>query len=54
MPKVSAHHSELSFARLRQGLQHFAISRILFPKSVSEADLPPQSLELDRILRLAA
>ena len=61
MPPVSARHSELSFSRLRQGLQHFAISRVLSPKSASEhevrrslADLPPQSLELDRILRLAA
>jgi hypothetical protein len=54
MPKTSSSHSPLSFARLRQGLQHFAISRVLFPKSASEANLPPQSLELDRILRLAA
>jgi hypothetical protein len=54
MPKVSPHHSELSFDRLRQGLQHFAISSILSPKSASEADLPAPSLELDRILRLAA
>ncbi len=54
MPKVSPSHSELSFSPLRQGLQHLAISRVLFPKSASEADLPPQSLELDRILRLAA
>ena len=54
MPSVSAHHSELSFSRLRQGLQHFAISRVLFPKSASEVDLPPQSLELDWILRLAS
>ena len=61
MPKVSPLHSELSFSRLRRGLQHFAISRVLSPKSASEhevrrslADLPPQSPELDRILRLAA
>ncbi len=54
MPKVSPLHSELSFSRLRRGLQHFAISRVLSPKSASEANLPPQSPELDRILRLAA
>ena len=54
MSKVSLRHSELSFSRLRQGLQHFAISRVLFPKSASEADLPSQSPELDQILRLAA
>ncbi|MDJ0901625.1 MAG: hypothetical protein QNJ55_22775 [Xenococcus sp. MO_188.B8] len=36
------------------GLQHFAISRVLSPKSASEADFPPQSPELDRILRLAS
>ena len=54
MPKVSPSHSELSFSRLCRGLQHFAISRVLSPKSASEADLPPKSLELDRILRLAA
>ena len=54
MPKVSPRHSELSFSRLRQGLQHFAISRVLSPKSASEADLPPESPELDQILRLAA
>ena len=54
MPKVSPLHSELSFSRLRRGLQHFAISRVLSPKSASEADLPTPSSELDRILRLAA
>ncbi|MDJ0902682.1 MAG: transposase [Xenococcus sp. MO_188.B8] len=54
MPKVSALHSELSFSRLRRGLQHFAISRVLSPKSASEADFPPQSPELDQILRLVA
>jgi hypothetical protein len=54
MPKVSPAHSELSFSRLRQGLQHFAISRVLFPKSAPDADLRLQSLELDQILRLAA
>ena len=54
MPPVSARHSELSFSRLRQGLQHFAISRVLVPKSASEADLKLQSPELDQILRLAA
>ena len=54
MPKVSPRHSELSFSRLRRGLQHFAISRVLAPKSASEADLPTPSSELDRILRLAA
>jgi len=54
MPQVSPHHSELSWARLRQGLQHFAIRRVLLPKSAPEADLRPQSTELDQILRLAA
>jgi hypothetical protein len=54
MPPVAARHSELSFSRLRQGLQHFAISRVLFPKSAPEADLKLQSPELDQILRLAA
>ena len=54
MPPASAHHSELSWARLRQGLQHFAIGRVLFPKSAPEADLLSQSPELDQILRLAA
>jgi hypothetical protein len=54
MPSVSAHHCELSFARLRQGLQHFAISRVLFPKSAPGTDLPSQSPKLDQILRLAA
>lgn len=54
MPEVSPSHSQLSFARLRRGLQHFAIIRILFPKSALEGDLPPQSLELNRILRLVA
>ncbi len=54
MPTVSPLHSELSFSRLRRGLQHFAISRLLSPKSASEGDLPLQSPELDRILRLAA
>ena len=54
MPKVSPRHSELSFSRLRRGLQHFAISRVLSTKSASEADFLPQSPELDRILRLAA
>ncbi len=48
------HFDKSDFSPLRQGLQHLAISRVLFPKSASEADLPPQSLELDRILRLAA
>ena len=54
MPPVSTRHSELSFSRLRQGLQHFAISRVLFPKSAPEANLKLQSSELDQILRLAA
>ena len=54
MPKVSPSHSELSFARLCRGLQHFAISRVLSPKSASEADFSPQSPELDQILRLVA
>ena len=54
MPKVSPRHSELSFSRLRRGLQHFAISRVLSPKSALETDLPSQSPELDQILRLAA
>ncbi len=53
MPPVSARHSEFSFSRLRQGLQHFAISRVLFPKSAPEADLKLKSPELDQILRLA-
>lgn len=51
---VSPSHSELSLARLRQGLQQFAISRVLFPKSAPDVDLRPQSPELDQILRLAA
>ncbi|MDJ0903702.1 MAG: hypothetical protein QNJ55_33425 [Xenococcus sp. MO_188.B8] len=42
------------FSRLRQGLQHFATSRVLFPKSAPEADLKLQSPELAQILRLAA
>lgn len=54
MLKVSSSNSVLSFSGLRRGLQHFAISRILFPKSAREADLQPQSSELDQILRLAA
>ena len=54
MPKVSASSSLFSFSRLRRGLQHLAIARVLSPKSAPEADFPPQSLELDRILRLAA
>lgn len=54
MPTVSTSNSVLSFSRLRRGLQRFAISRVLFPKSAPEADLPLQSPELDRILRLAA
>ncbi len=54
MPTASPLHSELSFSRLRRGLQHFAISRVLSPKSASEADFLPQSPELDQILRLVA
>jgi len=54
MPPVSAHHSPLSFSRLRRGLQHFAISRILFSKSALSTDLPTESPELDQILRLVA
>ena len=54
MPPVSPNHSELSFSRLRRGLQHFAISRVLFPKSADWADLPLPSPDLDRILRLVA
>jgi hypothetical protein len=54
MSRVSPRHSELSFSRLRQGLQHFAIRRVLFPKSAPEADLPSQSPELEQILCLAA
>ena len=44
----------LSFSRLRRGLQHLAIARVLAPKSASGADLPSRSSELDRILRLTA
>ena len=54
MPAVSPAQSPLSYARLRRGLQQFAISRILFPKSAPGADLRPRSSELEQILRLAA
>ena len=42
---------EISSARFSIEL---AISRVLFPKSAPEADLPLQSSELDQILRLVA
>ncbi len=45
MPKVSTSSSVFSFSRLRRGLQHFAISRVLSSKSASQADLPPRSSE---------
>ena len=54
MPAVSPACSQWSFARLRQGLQHFGISRILFPKSTPGADLLEQSPELANIFRLTA
>ena len=54
MPAVSPSLSQWSFARLRQGMKHFAISRILFPKSAPGANLRTLETELDHILRLAA
>ncbi len=54
MPPVSSALSQFSFDRLRRGLQQFAISRILCPKSVPGEDLLPNSPKLDQILRLAA
>ena len=54
MPAVSPSLSQWSFARLRQGMKHFAISRILFPKSAPGANLRTLETELDHILRLAS
>jgi len=54
MPTVSPACSQWSFARLRHGLQQFAISRVLFPKSAPGADLLEQSPELANILRLTS
>lgn len=53
MPPISPALSQFSFARLRRGLQQFAIRRILFSKSAPGADLLSNSPELDQILRLA-
>ena len=54
LPPVPKGISPASFTHLRQGLQHFIITRILSPQFGKSPNLKDNSSELEAILRIAA